>query len=637
MNYKYRKILLEQANQSAGQFTDQKLRLAYLGTGNDPLKGCFTQYPKPQPYKYPKYTDGTHPEGTDVLYRIDTEKNLRYVFGDGTWETRTPDGKLVGTPKKWYCEKLVNRQDAIFNPTIQEFVDAIKKEMGAKLYGEATEAELQNYQIYDITNLIKDQGFLNKFGSTYADRIVFIKNNITPGNVYVYVPKTTGRGLSTQVKTGQELIDDLMTKNWSKNAPTDGSSFIKIDLSNKESIKAAQDKKYSTGAFMFPELTGVYPIQNLDQFGSVRDYTLYKSIGNYDSAQATKDKTELNSLAEKVGTTLSTKKGLFKPDEFKVACIALYRKYVTSANSVKMGDSEKEKLFAYLQQCENRVGKSIRQTNQKLAAEVERLGYTKSKDPRTPIGWIGYQVGGMMNEEKMVRSLVSKALNEIKLNKKKTLISESGNIKNRMSIVVENINIRTKLGKDIFCEHLIHEIIRINQMGKKYEVLKENMIWDAVKGFFSGNVVDSIFEYFKEYGAGWLLTQIGIREGHWLYDPLKVAFGNLPLGEIPKLFECKYLTHFLSETFLETLLKKFSDKVVKVDNPISNVTRNVIMKMFNDSKMGEVVESALGEYVCPLVGEMKNKFGNITDKLKTQEPSKSSSLPNSSSSTEKTS
>ena len=43
--------------------------------------------------------------------------------------------------------------------------------------------------------------------------------------------------------------------------------------------------------------------------------------------------------------------------------------------------------------------------------------------------------------------------------------------------------------------------------------------------------------------------------------------------------------------------------------------------------MGEIVEGALGKYVCPLVGDMKGKMGNITDMLKTKAFGDTTSLP----------
>ena len=92
------RLLNEQITQAATEFTDQKLRLAYLLSGGDPSVGCFKNFKTPQPYKDPV-------SGKDALWRVNDQKEHVWVFGDGTFEKRdgaTKESKVL-EKGNWTC------------------------------------------------------------------------------------------------------------------------------------------------------------------------------------------------------------------------------------------------------------------------------------------------------------------------------------------------------------------------------------------------------------------------------------------------------------------------------------------------------------------------------------------------------
>lgn len=184
--------------------------------------------------------------------------------------------------------------------------------------------------------------------------------------------------------------------------------------------------------------------------------------------------------------------------------------------------------------------------------------------------------------------------------------------------MAESVDINTKKGKDILCEAILSEIIRLNREGYSQEVILEQFnLFDTLKGFFSGSVVDGVMGYFKEYAFKYMLGFLGIDKNHWIADSLAIGFGNLPLGDIPKLLtDCDFATEWFSKSFIESLTKQFAKRTMKVDNPMANITRNVLIDLFDDTRLGEIVETALGKYICPMIGKMSGKMKNVTDLLK---------------------
>ena len=601
------RLLNEQTNQAATEFTDQKLKLAYLLSGNDPLVGCFKNFQRPQPYKDPV-------SGREALWRVNDQKEHIWVFGDGTFEKRdglTKESKVLGKGN-WTCEKLEPRTNAAIAPKVQEFIDVLKTNNQAKLFAEVPAREVTNYRLIDIFDIANDEGYKKVYGNSWLKPESEIFRDIKKGQIYLYLPIQGGIKI-VKSKTPQEKTNELISKGWSETKP-EGESF-ELDITNQQAINSAIPT--------YPELKGLVAQAIYDDFNNLVPTYLYKKKEYKQFAQAN---TEVNAIQDAVTKVQTTTEG----EGFKKGCrnlLAQYNNFVKKGIRISKSYAENN-FLPWVKTCATRGHIPFG-----LKKEIEDL----KRGGQFPYGqWIKAKdidvAGPTMSPEEMTESrtlskLVSKSLNEIKLNKKKSYLTETRKFGMRLSVISESVDLNTDKGKDIFFEHVIKEMIRMNRDGVDKQVIQEDM-FDMVKGFFTGTGVDSVMQYFKEYGVKWLLGKLGVDKNHWLSDALAIAIGNLPLGDIPKVFsDCGYLTKLLSKTFVETMAQQFAERTMKVDNPISNITRNALVEILEDTRMGEIVEGALGKYVCPLVGDMKGKMGNITDMLKTKAFGDTTSLP----------
>jgi hypothetical protein len=593
------RLLNEQTNQVASEFTDQKLKLAYLLSGKDPLVGCFGNFKLPQPYKDPV-------SGKDALWRINDQKEHVWVFGDGTFEKRdgfTKESKVLGKGN-WTCEKLEPRTNAALTPKVQEFIDVLKNRNNAKLFAEVAPAEVTNYRLIDIFDIANDEGYKKVYGDNWLRPESEIYRDIKKGQIYLYLPLSSGGRELVKTATPKEKIKELISNNkWVETKPTQG-EFSTVNMADQNSINQM--------ATQFPELQGLVAVERYDQNNNPVPYYLYKVKTYKQFAQAT---AEVNSIQDAVTKVQTTQVG----EGFKKGCRNLLTQYNSFVKKgIRISKSYAENNFLpWVKTCATRghipFGLKKEIEDLKRGGQFPYGQWIKAKDIDVAEPTMSPEE---MTESRMLSKLVSKSLNEIKLNKKKSYLTETRKFGMRLSVISESVDLNTNRGKDIFFEHVIKEMVRMNRDGVDKQVIQEDM-FDMVKGFFSGTAVDSVMQYFKEYGVKWLLGKLGVDKNHWLSDALAIAIGNLPLGEIPKVFsDCNYLTKLLSKTFVETMGQQFAERTMKVDNPISNITRNALVEILEDTRMGEIVEGALGKYVCPLVGDMKGKMGNITDMMK---------------------
>lgn len=597
----FKRVLNEQITQAATEFTDQKLRLAYLLSGSDPLVGCFKNFKLPQPYKDPV-------SGKDALYRVNDQKEHIWVFGDGTFEKRdgyTKESKVLGKGN-WTCEKLSPRTNAALSPKVEEFINVLKTNNNAKLFAEVPAQEVTNYKLIDLFDIANDEGYKRLYGDSWLKPESEVFRDIKKGQVYLYLPLSSGGKRIVKTATPQEKIKELITNNkWVDTKPTQG-EFSVVNMADQNSINQM--------AGQFPELQGLVAIENLDQYGNKVPYNLYKVKTYKQFAQAN---VEVNAIQDAVTKVQTTQVG----EGFKKGCRDLLTQYNSFVKKgIRISKSYAENNFLpWVKTCATRghipFGLKKEIEDLKRGGQFPYGQWIKAKDIDVAEPTMSPEE---MTESRILSKLVSKSLNEIKLNKKKSYLTETRKIEMRLSVISERVDLSTNKGKDIFFEHVIKEMIRMNREGIDKQVIQEDM-FDMVKGFFTGTGVDSVMQYFKEYGVKWLLGKLGVDKNHWLSDALAIAIGNLPLGDIPKVFsDCNYLTKLLSKTFVETMAQQFAERTMKVDNPISNITRNALVEILEDTRMGEIVEGALGKYVCPLVGDMKGKMGNITDMLKTK-------------------
>lgn len=131
-----------------------------------------------------------------------------------------------------------------------------------------------------------------------------------------------------------------------------------------------------------------------------------------------------------------------------------------------------------------------------------------------------------------------------------------------------------------------------------------------------GHSPDAIMEYFKEYMAKWLVNNLTPMDPEgWVGNMIITGVGNLPIGDIPKLTDCNYLTKWISKSAAEGTVRKLTHEK-GLDGPFYDVLRNAIVDMLDSTSLGSKIEEGLGSIICPLLGGVKNKMNVATDTLK---------------------
>lgn len=258
--------------------------------------------------------------------------------------------------------------------------------------------------------------------------------------------------------------------------------------------------------------------------------------------------------------------------------------------------------------------------NKKFASGIIGLGneidtlYTRSEE-QNPFGMKNYNPTKKQNENNFnLKKLIRESLLEIKENKKKSILGESKIVKVRLSIISENVVLKTKKQKDKFFGELLSEMAYLNSQGFDKQVINEGF-WETLKGLF-GHAPDGIMEYFKEYMAKWLVNNLTPMDSEgWFGSMIITGIGNLPIGDIPKLTDCNYLTKWISKTAAEGTVRKLTHEK-GLDGPFYDILRNSIVDMLDETSLGSKIEEALGSFICPLLGGVKNKMEATTDTLK---------------------
>jgi hypothetical protein len=156
----------------------------------------------------------------------------------------------------------------------------------------------------------------------------------------------------------------------------------------------------------------------------------------------------------------------------------------------------------------------------------------------------------------------------------------------------------------------------MNSRGYDQQVIAEGF-WDMIGGLFGGSGVgtESILSYFKEYAGKWLISKFGIDPDGWIGSILITTIGNLKFGEIGKLTDCNYLVPLLAKSIAEGAARKFMVSK-EMDNALSGIIRNAIVELLEDSSFGQAIEKGLSKLICPLLGSLSTKMGNVTNTLK---------------------
>ena len=567
---KNRRIIKEDMNNPGGnQFTDPTLNKAFLA-------GCWGA-------NVTGPTKDKIPGGTEAVYQLSSKpenKDNPHVFDkpDYTREWRTtPDEKgQVKRTSKWYCEKLKETQDAVLTPDQQKSLDRLAEYTSNQVvaYKKGVDKPVgEGWMLGPLSTVI---GVVEKMNPIYANEL----------------SQTLGSNLGIAkvwIKKGAQQYDlDLSTKTVER--------YVKLGYIEKKDL---------------PEGTSFgYTVVNLQ---------------------------DCNDNPETCKQFKTPYYMYFNPNILADADVIT--KLEAAINSAKSGDEKLRKVS-----CKNAIELYGQAYDKKLELSPEKLRmfkpvirncttnypkFEKSAERLQFASPVQTQTGGVTDyalnvnsgktvqrehKEQLLKNLIRESLLEIKENKKKNILGESKIVKVRLSIISENVVLKTKKQKDKFFGELLSEMAYLNSQGFDKQVINEGF-WDTLKGLF-GHAPDGIMEYFKEYMAKWVVKNLTPMDPEgWIGNMIITGIGNLPIGDIPKLTDCNYLTKWISKTAAEGTVRKLTHEK-GLDGPFYDILRNSIVDILDETSLGSKIEEALGSFICPLLGGVKNKMEATTDKLK---------------------
>ena len=503
------------------------------------------------------YTDGAMKKTADT----NSQTSGNFVVGDilmikkdFTYDV-IKDGKIVKSNLKWTCSTLGkdNVQPQLTPELEKDVKDLILFYKGLYQIEEPTADQILKKE-FEKKNLKDEPGFKDKIKFDY------------------YIWKKTGKR-QTQSPKQDEIIKTSTDKGWKDLGGKINSANKGLYIDPPLNLKDKYKDDFPENYHLFFELSKVntqplvYELNNLIKLDLGSRQNCKKIISNYNILQQKK--------APVNDATIENWKNSVKQCESNVKDYLdfnktknILEKLKTTSNNWSIGDNETSETTTDTQN--------------------ENLNNLKS--------------------------LVRESLLEIKKTKEKNVLSEGKIVKARLSIISENVNFKTKKQKDKFFDELLSEMVYLNSQGFDKQVINEGF-FDMLKSLL-GHSPDGIMEYFKEYMAKWLVNNLTPMDPEgWIGNMIITGIGNLPIGDIPKLTDCNYLTKWISKTAAEGTVRKLTHEK-GLDGPFYDVLRNSIVDMLDETSLGSKIEEALGSFICPLLGGVKNKMNVATDTLK---------------------
>jgi hypothetical protein len=557
-------------NQGSGQFKNEALQKAFAA-------GCWPKVTGP-------YIDPI--SGSEVIYYLSKSASNAanphmFDFPNGKREWRTAGDKTgkVARTTTWYCEQLNKTKDSILTPDQQKALDRLAEYTSNQVvaWNEGVEKPVgEGWTLVPLSDAITT---IENKNSHYADELrKILGRNIGVAKVWV-------------LKGAQQYnanFSNLTVQNFAKNGWKTKEEVMKTNggIEGFETKDLSDCKKN--------------PDTCKDFQGS---YILYKDTG------ITADIDVIKKLKDAVNDSKISGVG----NSRKIACknaLEFYKR----AHEVKLEISQTtiDSLIIPIRSCLNSFPK--------FAKIVQDLQFTPPVQTQTgrdvdySINPNAGQAVQRENKEKQLKNLVRESLLEIKEKKIKSNLSEGKIVKSRLSIISENVVLKTNKQKDKFCDELLSEMIYLNSQGFNKQVINEGF-FDVLKGLF-GHAPEGIMEYFKEYMGKWLIEHLTpVDPDGWIGNIIITSVGNLAIGDIPKLTDCNFLTKLISKSVGEGTVRKLTHEQ-GLDGAFYDVLRNSIVDMLDSTSLVTKIEEGLGGVICPLLGGVKTKMDSATDKLK---------------------
>jgi hypothetical protein len=565
---KNRRIIKEDMNNPGGnQFTDPILKKAFsLGCWPSTVTGPMKDLMSPDANAQAIYQQSKRPENIANPHVFDKPNGVR------EWRTTAGADATVARTSKWYCEKLEETK----NSELSKDQDVAMKSLIEYSKGTGTTPQIVPYE----------EGVAKPVGEGWNLKTLSELLSLNLGGDYANL-------INDAIKTNKAEARVWILQG-AKQYPSNVS---------KEAIAYFNELGYVVGKPPVGKEI-LYNIVNLQQdprFGKDFQTPFYVHY----------ELSKMNPATVKA--SLATKVEAAKTSYDKATCREViqlyYQMYITQTPQTQENvNLDKE------------VVRGCTKNNKypSLSKKIEELQF--APPVQLSNGTLDYALNvnarnvRREHKEELLKSLIRESLLEVKETKKKTILAENKIVSTRLTFISENVTLKTKKQKEKYFNELLSEMVYLNSQGFNKGVISEGL-WDMVKGLF-GNGADSVMQYFKEYIAKWLIGNLTPMDPNgWIGGTIVKAIGNLPIGDIPKLTDCNFLTALLSKSIAEEALDQVKNKA-GMEGPFYDILRNAIVESLEDTSFGSKIEHGLGSVICPMLGGVTSKMGSVADKLK---------------------
>jgi hypothetical protein len=482
-----------------------------------------------------------------------------YFYEDGRKEFRDSTGQ-VKRETTWFCQETARKTDPSATNIGEDAIGQLTDIYKYKLWSQVSGAQTANYQLVNL----KDTKNLPQNLQVYPYVDQFNKQDF-----FMWKPVGLRQKQDDANEQGQKCLDFWTGQGYKDgNIPQTGAIEI-IDMA----------KKCPQGGFQ-------------------GEYKLWRTIEGIGAGQIESKLKEWSESTEKSTDTKSwCRNG-----------ITLY--YQAYSKKIQIGP---EQITLY----RNAIADCLNQgfNYPLLKKEIDQLKYApKIKLPTGQEMRYGIYDTKAESIERKLKGVIRESLIEVQNKKRKNLIQEQKIVKNRFKFLVENTDLRTRKGQKLLARQLFVETAYLHTQGFDKKIINEGFF--DILGSLFGSSMDGALQYFKEYAVKWLLDQFGVDSSGWIGSIVVTAVGNLDLADIPKLTDCNFVTKLLSKSLAEGAVRKLQGDTVGL-GPLQDIIRNTIVEVLSDTDLGQKIEGALGQFICPMISKIAGKLGMATDQLKT--------------------
>jgi len=504
------------------------------------------------------------------------EINNKFVFfkPDFTLDYRTTadeKGKTIKTAK-WSCYALLERTNPEVSKVQSELLSALESKLGWKQFTSVKGNDILNF---DLTNVAKD-------------------NDLKPGGLYYNV-----------VKGVQQFMDDLVSSNrpfymWRPKKM--GVGVKKMEEEQQRIL--AQFPGYQICSKSAPEL-GNDIIINIDE--KYPDYfekgtKLCKPMSDFSPKQVY-DKTL--SLVEKLG------KGTNKKD-----CRNLILSYYELIQrKIPINQNTIDQIKPIVRNCSTAIN---------FPGLKDKIQYMQRIKIRGEQGNIlNYSL--MESKDDKLSTLVSESLTRLKIKKNKKFISEGKEVRKRIELIFENIEIKNKKDIELLADCLLGEMVRLRNEGYNEMVISEQIsllsnltnlftggkggdFLSGLKGAAGGGLMSTVVETI----AGGLLKTMGIDPKGTLGTLILKTITNLTPADFPKLSDCRFVSGLVTKSVLETIAAE-ATKSIGGKTMVGSFIENTLFELGEESEIFQSIKNFIGDkIVCPY---LEGKGGNVLSSI----------------------